>query len=396
MSDTGVGPLVRPFVAERYADRERLGQLVAPPYDVISPARRAELANQDVHNIVHLTLPAAGDPYRHAKELLQAWRAGGVLTCDTRPTVTILRQDFVAPSGAGGSRTGFIAAVRAEPYETGRVRAHERTRREPKADRLRLLEATETALEPIFLLARDGDGAVSHYLQEETRRAAHATATLDGVLHSAWVVPGSPVEGLLETLANGPLYVADGHHRYETAAAYAADHPEADWMPALIVPVSDPGVAVLPTHRMVRGGPVDRGRFYAAIMHDLEPAEGRTPHCTVVWPQGREARLVLKSASSGEALAIRLDRHVIRPLLEAAGPSASLHYTPDEAQARASVATEEAAAAVLLPPTRVVDVLAVADGGGFMPPKSTYFYPKVPAGLVLGPLTQASAPRGSV
>lgn len=386
LTPPGLPPLVRPFAAERYSGRRGLRRLIAPPYDVVSPARRAQLAAADARNIVHLTLPAPPEPYRQAADTLRAWREAGILVRDLEPTVTIVRQDFVAPTGSAGSRTGFIAAVRAEAYATRRVRPHERTRAGPKADRLQLLEATATVLEPILLLARDVDGAIAGFLDAESEGAPDATADLDGVRHTLWIAPGERAEPVLTSLRDGPLYVADGHHRYETAAAYAGRHARADWVTALIVPATDPGVAVLPTHRLLRGGVVNRERFHGAIAGLLEPATGNAADCTIIWPDGREERLALRGDSTREVRTARLDSQVVAPLLEAAEGGAVLEYTPDEAEARAGARAGELSAAVLLPPTPVIEVFAVADAGGFMPPKSTYFYPKVPAGLVLGPL----------
>src|SRR5207248_1691121 len=146
-------PLVAPFRGERFASRDRLGALVAPPYDVISKEERARYAAQDPHNIVHLILPeaAGGDRYAHAAAQLAAWRDAGVLRADPADSVYVVAQDYTLPSGERRTRTGMFAAVRAEPFSTRRVRPHEQTHSAPKADRLALLRATRTNLESIFL-----------------------------------------------------------------------------------------------------------------------------------------------------------------------------------------------------------------------------------------------------
>ncbi|MGH7700827.1 MAG: DUF1015 domain-containing protein, partial [Gemmatimonadales bacterium] len=161
--------LLVPFRGERYAAADRLSALLAPPYDVIAPPERAMLAARDPHNIVHLILPEAGvlpaggavDRYAHAAALLDRWRGEGVLRRDPEPAVYVLAQDFTVPTGERRTRLGMFAALSAEPYETGRVKPHERTHAGPKADRLALRRATRTGLEAVLVLAPDPDGALA-------------------------------------------------------------------------------------------------------------------------------------------------------------------------------------------------------------------------------------------
>ena len=162
-------PLVTPFVGERYADASALARLIAPPYDVVSLEQRKRYAAADPHNIVHLILPeAAGDVnrYQAAAGRLAAWRADGVFTTDPAPAIYVVAQTFTPPGGARGTRVGMFAATAAEPYETLRIRPHERTHKGPKLDRLELLRATRTSLESIFLLAPDGDGTLAAGLRD--------------------------------------------------------------------------------------------------------------------------------------------------------------------------------------------------------------------------------------
>lgn len=377
--------LIRPFIAERFAQRDRLNALVSPPYDVISPAQRAELAAKDPANIVHLILPEApGDRYEHAARLLDAWRRTGVLERDPGPTVSILRQRFTTSDGAAHTRTGLVAAVCAEPYSCGRVRPHERTHRGPKEDRLRLVRATRTALEPLFFLSRDVEGGLDDLLRRETSRAPDGEAGLADVELSLWVVPDDRAAAALERLRSGPLYIADGHHRYETAAAYATEQREADWVMGLIVRTGDPGLVVLPTHRIIvpgQSGPSAFERIVARAGDEAPPAES---DCTIIWPNGRDVPLRLRRDGADEdPLVARVERALVAPFL-AVSEGGSLVYTHDEETARSRV--ESGGVAVLLRPTPVEEVLAVADAGGVMPPKSTFFYPKVPSGLMLAPL----------
>src|SRR5947209_8141132 len=256
--------LVAPFRGERYAAVDRLSSLIAPPYDVIDPAERARYAALDRDNIVHIMLPeappgAADDArYRVAGEQLAAWRRAAVLQRDLAPALYVLAQDFTLPTGERRTRCGVFAAVKAEGYEPRRIRPHEKTHAGPKADRLALLRATATNIESIFLLAPDRDRALANAISAVTQGNADARAELNGVRIRLWIVRDpSPFP-----LPASPLYIADGHHRYETASAYAQENPAADRVLALIVSAQDVGLAVLPTHRVIFGA----GRALARLL----------------------------------------------------------------------------------------------------------------------------------
>jgi uncharacterized protein (DUF1015 family) len=410
-------PLVQPFRGERYAAQDRLSALIAPPYDVISGEERARYAARDPHNIVHLILPeapAGGDRYVGAAEGLAVWRREGVLRSDPAETVYVVAQDFALPSGEQRTRVGMFAAVRAEPFATRRVRPHEQTHSGPKADRLALLRATRTSLEPILLLAPDSDGAFERGLAQATRGAPAARAALDGVTIRLWVVSGAAADKLAALAGGAQLYIADGHHRYETAVAYAAENPGADRVLSFIVSRADPGLTVLPTHRIVFGGDRDPARLLDAwgewfevgrvapcmdrVERLAELGRDRTA-CIVAFPGAVDVTLVLKQDAAldrvpglGKTAAVqaldvtRIEVLVVQYILGAGTATPSLAYTPDPRVAFDAVRNGKAAAAVLLNPTKVAQVFAVADAGDVMPPKSTYFVPKVPAGLVLRPL----------
>src|SRR5436190_19695191 len=247
--------LVAPFRGERYAAVDRLSVLIAPPYDVIDAVERARYAAVDRDNIVHIMLPEAPpgaaeeERYRVAAERLAAWRREGVLRRDPEPVLYVLAQDFTLPTGERRTRRGVFAAVAAEGYEPRRIRPHEHTHAGPKADRLALMRATATNIESIFLLAPDHDRALANAVTAASSGRADATAELNGVDIRLWIVRNpSPFP-----LPPSPLYIADGHHRYETASAYALENPAADRVLALIVSAQDPGLAVLPTHLVIFG-----------------------------------------------------------------------------------------------------------------------------------------------
>src|SRR5512145_2068619 len=267
--------LVTPFRGERYAAGEKLSRLIAPPYDVIDTAERARFAALDKHNIVHVMLPEApsgrpaDDRYRIAAELLASWRARGILTRDREPALYVLAQDFTLPNGEPYTRRGVLAAVKAEGYEPRRVRPHERTHAGPKADRLALLRATVTNIESIFLLAPDHDRALADAVASVAQAKADATAELNGVGIRLWIVR----DVSRFPFPDAPLYIADGHHRYETASAYAQENPAADRVLSLIVSAREPGLVVLPTHRLIFGAgrEIDRMLPHWRDWFDVQP-----------------------------------------------------------------------------------------------------------------------------
>jgi len=416
-------PLVVPFRGERYAP-ERVSAVLAPPYDVIAPEDRPRYGARDPHNIVHLIVPeaAAGENrYGRAAALLAQWRREGVLRQDPADAVYVVAQGFALPSGERRTRLGMFAAVAAEPFAAGRVRPHERTHAAPKADRLALLEATRTNLESIFLLAPDADGALAHALGRVAAGPPDVRAELDGVDIRLWVVAGAAARELATLAGRAPLYIADGHHRYETAVAYARTHPEADRVLSLVVSATDPGLTILPTHRIIFGASPDPAKLIPAwrqwfdvgrvapcadrIERLAQLGRDRTA-CLVAFPGEYDLSLVLKPDALLDAVPelgktpavraldiARVEALVVRAILGAGTTTPVLTYTPDPHAAFAAVRSGGAVAAVFVNATRVEQVFAVADSGGVMPPKSTYFVPKVPSGLVLMPLGQANGVR---
>ena len=336
--------VVKPFRAERYdpAMVGALEPLVAPPYDVISPEARADYLARSPYNVVHLTLP---DDEEQAGRDLAEWRRQGVLVRDDEPSYWFLSQDYVGPDGVERTRSGLIASLKAEPYERGVVLPHERTHRGPKEGRLRLLRATQTQLEPIFLLY-EGDPL------EPPDRAPDLQSGGDKL----WRIHNVP------SFENTELLIADGHHRYETALAFA-DEGGSPYLMVVLVPTRQAGLTIFPTHRVaqhvngVRGTPID------------EPGE-ELPGVVLYRGSGYELL-------DGDGLDVEI--------VERIAPD-GVTYTPQRAEAVATVDRGEAEAAFLLRPTRIEDVWAVARRGETMPQKSTYFYPKLTSGLLFHPL----------
>jgi len=414
---TNQADLLAPFRGERYAARDRLNALIAPPYDVISPDERARLAARDPHNIAHLILPQAAppasDPYAHAAALLADWRASKVLVRDPEPAVYVVAQEFTLPTGERRERIGMLAALRAEPYEKGRVRPHEKTHAGPKADRLALLRATRTFLESIFVLAPDPGGELAGGLAAVAKRPPSTRAELDGVRLRLWVVSGDDASRLSGLASRLPVYIADGHHRYETAIAYARENPAAERLVAFVVSVRDPGLSVLGTHRLIQGVGVDPAKLLeqwrrwfevgrvapcADRIERLEQLGRDRTACLVAFPGDYHVTLALKADAPldeipelGRTPAVRaldvarVDALVVQALLRSGSPAPTVGYTPDPRVAFDAVRSGTAAAAVLVNPTRIEQVIAVADAGDVMPQKSTFFAPKVPSGVVLLP-----------
>lgn len=351
---------VRPFRAVTYA--RPTDAVVTPPYDVIDEDEVAALRARSPYNVVHLTLEP--DP-AVARDRIRAWLAAGVLSRDETPAVWWLEQDFVAPDGAVRSRRGLVASLRAEPYSSGAVLPHERTHRGPIEGRLALLRATRTQLEPIFLLF---DGA------PPVGRPESRPPDLEVAGSKLWRLEGD--HGVAEFFAGRQLLIADGHHRYETAVEFATANG-ADRLLAVLVSTMDPGLVVLPTHRLFAGRP------------DIDPAGEE--HASVA---DAAAALELEPAERAAAVLVRRDRvRLVRgepgeldvELVDRFGHE-GVSYTPDRDEAVLRVASGAADAALLVRALRVEDIFGHARAGKMLPQKATYFFPKLLSGLLMHPI----------
>jgi len=341
-------PTARPFRPLRFdtAVAGPLDRLVAPPYDVISDDARAEYRSRSPYNIVHLTLPDA--PEDAARELAD-WRERGVLV-GSRPAYWWIAQDYVGPDGVPRTREGLGAAIPVTPYEQGEVLPHERTHAGPKEGRLRLLRATHTQLEPIFVLY-DGELRLDRPVGDPALDVAEG-----GVRTRMWEIPSEE-----ELAIDTPLLIADGHHRYETAVAYREERPDASHMFAVLVSTSAPGLEIFPTHRL------------AQRVGDVPGVEVDRPNGGVTLYRG------------GRYLRVQADDDFGPRVVDSLQPE-GVTYTADAAAAVAAVDRGEAEAAFLLEPVTVEQVARFAQAGETMPQKSTFFYPKLTSGLVLYPL----------
>jgi uncharacterized protein (DUF1015 family) len=412
---------VQPFRALHY-ELERTGGLqavAAPPYDVIDAGQRAALVARSPYNVVEIDLPvdpAGGDPYAHAAATFDGWRADGVLVRDEAPALWALEQDYIGPDGQRRTRRGFFARVRVEDYGPGRIRPHERTHPGPKEDRLRLTRATRANLSPIFSLYDDPEGAAWDALAPHTEGAPWGEVTdEDGTVHRLWRVDdGDAGAAVTQALHGVELLIADGHHRYETARVHAQEtgDPGAGWVLMCLVALQDPGLTVFPTHRLLTGVDTERrGKLDAVLAEDftaepvepeqLEPTgdgpvrmgylDGDGPRMlTLRDPAIADAALPGKPEPYRELDTAVLEGVVLRGALGMSEDDIShlngLDYARDTAQARERVERGEADAAFFMRGTPVAQVRAVAAAGESMPPKSTYFFPKVLTGMVFNPL----------
>jgi uncharacterized protein (DUF1015 family) len=402
-------------------DRDRCGGLqdvVAPPYDVIDAGQRAELEARSPYNIVRVDLPEGGeDRYDLAAEQLNGWEQEGVIVRDSEPAMWTLQQDYTGPDGRARTRNGFFARVRVEEYGPGRIRPHERTHPGPKEDRLRLTRATRTNLSPIFSLYSDPDGNAMRALANAEPWAE--TTDTDGTVNRLGRVNNpDAIAAASAALAGTELLIADGHHRYETARVYAEEiggEGPHRYVLMCLVALEDAGLTVFPTHRLVRGLTSEQHEtLAAALRRDFEiapledraalaPESGDTVRIGYLDAHfGRPFMLTLKDQGIADAALgdhaepyRRLDTAVLEALILKGALGFTDHdidelnglgYARDFDQALQRIDDRSYDAAFFMAPTPVQRVQAVAASGESMPPKSTYFVPKVGTGLVFNPL----------
>jgi uncharacterized protein (DUF1015 family) len=414
---------IQPLRALRY-DPDRTGGLqdvVAPPYDVIDAAQRSALEARSPYNVVHIDLPRGGDDrYERAAELLGDWRAQGAVVLDPEPALWTISQDYTGPDGEHRTRTGFFARVRVVEYGAGRIRPHERTHPGPREDRLRLTRATKANLSPIFSLYSDPAGTAGGALAQAAPGEPWAqTIDDDGTVNRLGRVQDpAAIAAVQDALGDTELLIADGHHRYETARVYAEEvggEGAHRYVLMCLVALQDPGLTVFPTHRLVRGLRPDQHETLAnALRRDFEitplddtaklaPPSGDTVRIGYIDAHFRKPfMLTLRDPSIADAALPdraepyrRLDTAVLEAVIlkgalemtdEDIDHLDGLGYARDFDQALELVQGGEYDAAFFMAPTPVERVQAVAAAGESMPPKSTYFFPKVPTGLLFNPL----------
>lgn len=423
---------IRPLRALRY-NLEKAGpieNLTCPPYDIISPDQRRELLSHSGYNVIRLELPQEGeDPYQQAAATLAQWRQDQVLVQDMEEGLYLYEEEFLSQVDQGQRRSvlGLVCRVRLEDFANGVILPHEETLSKAKEDRFQLMKATRCNFSSIYSLYRDEGGLTRQRLLNLKNTCPPRYAFSDGlVTHRLWVV-NDPVaiQALREDFAGRKLYIADGHHRYETGLRYrdtleeqGTYLPGASYTLMTLTDMADPGLTVFPTHRLVRGlEGFDGAALLSACQEDfiLEPQQNRADSEKALenlYQEGKHAFalysgkgwtvLTLKDPAVMEALlpgtspAYRtLDVSILHSLVlerllgidkENMASQKNLTYTRSAEEAQRSVDQGESQCCFLLNPTRVEEIGQVAQNGEKMPQKSTYFYPKLITGLVVNSL----------
>jgi uncharacterized protein (DUF1015 family) len=334
------------------------------------------------YNVVRLTRP--GRDYDRAAHTFDDWLTDGVLSADP-PSMYVHEVLF-----DGKRRRDLIAALRLQPYEDGVVLPHERSHRGPKEDRLALLRATNVSLEPLWFLYEGRGSALPSILDVVTRRTpAVAFRGPEGTEHRLWTITDRALHAAIHSaLAALPVLIADGHHRYETSLAYSQElggdvDSASRFTLALLTDLDDPGLEVLPTHRVLKAGvSVTGGEVKATLEETLAAIRGRVAAGTY------RDHLFQVLSLEGEMALVELHRQVIDNILGKRDPEGFLVYTRDAAEAVRWVDEGVGSAAFFLDAPDLRLVLKVAREGKTLPQKSTYFYPKPPSGMVYFRLDQ--------
>ena len=425
---------VQPFRGIRYNPEQSddLSRLLCPPYDVISPELQRRLHESSPHNAIRLELgldaPDDSDEsnrYTRAAALLDEWLDSGVLGLEDRAAFYLLREEF-PHRGGRMQRHSLIARVRLEEMNAGVILPHEFTSPAPKKDRHALLAATQANLSPIMSVYRDATGRVAGLLYDVASRPPLANACHEDVGITLWGIQDeAETSAVTDALADAPVYLADGHHRYETALQYrnelsrsGAAGGERDFIMMSLLEITMPGLIVLPYHRMVRGlsqeqtddfwrrveesfdvEPVDvRGEDAAAALEErLEAAGPGRSTLGLLSDGGATANLLTLKDAHGQAPS-PLERCVtwivgsklLTPVLRSEADAVDrgmLQYTHDSAEVARAVTEGGFQFGLVLPPTPLDLFEEVVLSGERMPIKSTYFSPKLPTGLVINRLT---------
>ena len=406
--------------------------MIAPPYDVVGEDAVAALHDRSPFNVGHVESPRAadgGDRYAHAAALLDAWQREGVLVRDEAPAYYVYEQRTAIGAERVARRCCF-ARMQLSPFEDGVVRPHEHTMSGPKADRLALLRATRVNISPLLVMYRDPSGAAAAVIEQATAGAPVYAATDDrGDDHRLWIVEDpQAVEALTAAAAASTATIADGHHRYETALNYLGERDASDeragWVLAGLVAEDEPGLVVLPTHRLLPDAapPADfaarLGEIYEVEAVDsveelwsTVQAGASSPGIFGLLGLGGSGLHLLRARSAdtidaampaewspaSRALDVLiLNETILNPLLgldDAAFTAGRVEFSEDVEEAWEWTQAEPGRLAFLVNATRVDQVVSVADAGEVMPQKSTFFYPKLATGMVLNPLDDEPSGR---
>lgn len=402
-----------------------MNDVLAPPYDVIDDQERDELYERGEHNAVRLILSKEEDRYAAAGRDFAAWRKSGVLVREPEPHFYFYAQEFAMPDGSMRERSGILASVRLESFSEGNIMPHERTFPKAKADRMKIMDACHANLSPIFGIYPSPDDTIGQVCANARQAAPWIDATDNrGGRHRVWRIgDADAVAALRAGFGAAKVFIADGHHRYETALAYrdkcrAAGGGETEpfnYLLMYLCPMEESGLVILPTHRVWRGGAGTAEGWLGKLEESfsveavsvssseevkslLESETGKGVMAMRL--RGRDGALVLRPRDwSAIEQVLRdvpeplreldvtvLDAFVFGKLLEVDyltdTEAGRIIYTHEDERAFASVTTGDAEAAFLLRAPKIEEVQRVCEAGEVMPQKSTYFHPKLQTGLV--------------
>lgn len=415
---------IAPFRGVRYNQKKvTIAQVAAPPYDVISPKEHDMLYKKNAYNIVRLILgkeqtgdTASNNKYTRAGQFFDDWKKQNIVMTDAIPSMYVYRQDF-ASHRKSYSRVGFIALMKLEPLGKGSVYPHERTLSKPKQDRLNLMRACNANFSPIFGLYDDGNKKVTAIL----RAAMKKNPVIDFVDWSkernrVWVVNDAhSVQAIVAAMKPKKIFIADGHHRYETALTFSKEHPYANHVMIFLCDLNDKGLVVLPTHRVVKLNGMDMKTFLAAtaqyfdVTHTTQQTiakkldeqyrkkhiafglyNGKTWDVLSLKNNAMRAKFV-KGSKAYRALDVAVlegivFKHILKFSQEDIALQKFLMYVNNMQDAVSLVKKKTYDAAFIMNPTRVTQIKDVALNGETMPQKSTFFYPKLLTGMVVNQL----------
>lgn len=415
---------IKPFRALRYtAEAGDIAKLTCPPYDIISEEQRVAFLAENPNNVIRLELPKGENPYAQAGETLSSWLSGSILRQDTDPGLYIYEEEFEA-YGQRKKVKGFICLVKLEEFSKGIVLPHEETLSKAKEDRFNLMKATGCNFSQIYSLYMDETHATTDRLDALSSGKPRYEFSDGTVTHRMWIVNDKEaIKAICGDFENRKLYIADGHHRYETALNYRNWKREQgtatggeDYVMMMLVDMEHDGLVVFPTHRLIRGlngfsaeklMKACEGKFEVAAQKDVSKIESTLDG---LYQEGKKAfafydggdnwtLLVLKDEKAmaeilpDKSEAYRnLDVSVLHSLIleqylgidkENMAKQINLTYTRSFDEAIESVKKGDSQCAFILNPTRVTEIRDVATAGEKMPQKSTYFYPKLITGLVM-------------
>ncbi|MBC8534008.1 DUF1015 domain-containing protein [Yeguia hominis] len=424
---------IKPFRALRFTEQAGpIEKLTCPPYDIISPEQRRQYLETNPYNIVRLELPVGEHPYEEAGETLKKWEESGILKQDTAPALYIYEETFTA-YGQKKSFKGFICRVKAEDFSKGVVLPHENTLSKAKADRFELMKATGCNFSQIYSLYMDDEHTTLSRIERLSQGTPNVEMDDGEVLHRLWIV-NDPVAiaAICEDFKDRKLYIADGHHRYETALNFRnychenglyQETGDCDYVMMMLVDMQHDGLVVFPTHRLIHNLPnFDKEALLSSCrehfeVHEMPRLSELSASLDALFRQGKKAfafycggdswtLLVLRDLSimdqvlSEECPAVRtLDVSVLHTLIlerafgidkENMANQKNLSYTRSFDEAIQAVQSGNAQAAFFLNPTRISEIRDVAAAGGKMPQKSTYFYPKLITGLVMNQMNETA------